>query len=173
MNCGHWMIQLIEYFNKVGSPEKPLSDLGAVSYRSYWASELLVLLRNFPGQHLSIMDLAQLTSIFAEDVTATLQHLNLLRNINGTYIVWAPPAVIDELMKKYPVKRKYICVLLSSYDLSVPGIRICFVSHNVYMFLFRAALLVNPEKLQWTPLYTVPDPTKDKWSIQGKKSSFS
>jgi histone acetyltransferase MYST1 len=114
MNCGHWMIQLIEYFNKVGSPEKPLSDLGAVSYRSYWASELLVLLRNFPGQHLSIMDLAQLTSIFAEDVTATLQHLNLLRNINGTYIVWAPPAVIDELMKKYPVKRKYIYVLLSS-----------------------------------------------------------
>mmetsp|Transcript_44 Transcript_44/g.89 ORF Transcript_44/g.89 Transcript_44/m.89 type:complete len:500 (+) Transcript_44:83-1582(+) len=123
---------------KVGSPEKPLSDLGAVSYRSYWASELLVLLRNSPAQYLSIMDLAQLTSIVTEDVTATLQHLNLLRNINGTYIVWSPPAVIDELMKKYPVK----------------------------------PLLVNPEKLQWTPLYNVTDPTKDKWSIKAKKSSI-
>lgn len=65
-----------------------------------------VLLRSFTSQYVSIMDLAQLTSIVTEDVTATLQHLNLLRNINGTYIVWAPPAVIDELMKKYPVKRK-------------------------------------------------------------------
>lgn len=118
---------------KVGSPEKPLSDLGAVSYRSYWASELLVMLRNFPGQYLSIMELSMMTSIVAEDVTATLQHLNLLRNINGNYIIWSPPDVIEELMKKYPVK----------------------------------PLIVDPEKLQWTPLYNT-DPMKDKWSIKAK-----
>jgi hypothetical protein len=56
---------------KVGSPEKPLSDLGAVSYRSYWASTLLMVLRTYPGSYLSIMDLAKMTSIVAEDVTST------------------------------------------------------------------------------------------------------
>lgn len=88
----------------MGSPEKPLSDLGAVSYRSFWASTLLCILRTFPQKHLSIMDLSKLTSIITDDVIATLQHLNLLRNINGNYMIWAPPSVIDELMEKYPVK---------------------------------------------------------------------
>lgn len=40
----------------VGSPEKPLSDLGKLSYRSYWTWVLLEILRDFKGT-LSIKDL--------------------------------------------------------------------------------------------------------------------
>lgn len=40
----------------VGSPEKPLSDLGKLSYRSYWSWILLEILRDFRGT-LSIKDL--------------------------------------------------------------------------------------------------------------------
>jgi histone acetyltransferase MYST1 len=40
----------------VGSPEQPLSDLGKLSYRSYWSWVLLEILRDFRGT-LSIKDL--------------------------------------------------------------------------------------------------------------------
>ncbi|RXG61580.1 Histone acetyltransferase KAT8 [Armadillidium vulgare] len=40
----------------IGSPEKPLSDLGKLSYRSYWTYVLLEILRDYKGI-LSIKDL--------------------------------------------------------------------------------------------------------------------
>ncbi|KAB7496682.1 hypothetical protein Anas_09079 [Armadillidium nasatum] len=41
----------------IGSPEKPLSDLGKLSYRSYWTYVLLEILRDYKGI-LSIKDLS-------------------------------------------------------------------------------------------------------------------
>lgn len=47
----------------VGSPEKPLSDLGKLSYRSYWSWVLLDILRNFRGT-VSIRDLRYVHAYF-------------------------------------------------------------------------------------------------------------
>lgn len=121
---------------KVGSPEKPLSDLGAVSYKSYWASTLLTVLKNYPGRQLSVLDLTRMTSILTEDVVATLQMLELLQCVDGQFILVCVPATIDELLLKYPC----------------------------------SGLLVDPDMLQWAPLY-VTDPKKDKWSIKSKDKS--
>ena len=89
---------------KVGSPEKPLSDLGHVSYRSYWASTLLKYLRDNSPEQASIMELSKATSIMSDDIVATLQYLGLIKYVNGTYILCSPPDMIAELLKKYPDK---------------------------------------------------------------------
>lgn len=46
---------------KVGSPERPLSDLGLISYRSYWKEVLLRYLNNFQGKEISIKGEMQTT----------------------------------------------------------------------------------------------------------------
>lgn len=86
---------------KVGSPEKPLSDLGAVSYRSYWASTLLQVLRQFPGSQISVMELSKMTAIVSDDIIATLQYIGILRYVNGTHVAFAPPDLLEELIRKY------------------------------------------------------------------------
>lgn len=69
--------------DKFGSPEKPLSDLGALGYKSYWAATLIRLLRDRIAvsnqiESLTIADLSIVTSIQPDDIIATLQSLGLL-----------------------------------------------------------------------------------------------
>lgn len=72
---------------KLGSPEKPLSDLGLLSYRSYWSDVLLELLFSMPDSEISIDEISAITSMTSDDVLHTLQAMDLVRYYNGQYVV--------------------------------------------------------------------------------------
>ena len=59
---------------RVGTPERPLSDLGLVSYRSYWAHVLLSIMQSHRGA-ISIKQLSEMSAIKTDDIVSTLQAL--------------------------------------------------------------------------------------------------
>ncbi|EMP33755.1 Histone acetyltransferase MYST2 [Chelonia mydas] len=72
---------------KVGSPERPLSDLGLISYRSYWKEVLLRYLHNFQGKEISIKEISQETAVNPVDIVSTLQALQMLKYWKGKHLV--------------------------------------------------------------------------------------
>ena len=90
---GRFLIQfsyeLSKLEKKVGSPEKPLSDLGKVSYRSYWSEVLIQLLIENESKSiwkpLGISELSDMTCIKREDIMSTLQHLGLIKYVKGEH----------------------------------------------------------------------------------------
>lgn len=72
---------------KVGSPEKPLSDLGLLSYRAYWAETLAALLIEEKPSEISVEEISQQTSMTTTDILHTLQTMNMLRYYKGQHII--------------------------------------------------------------------------------------
>ncbi|KAL8829904.1 MAG: hypothetical protein Q9191_001747 [Dirinaria sp. TL-2023a] len=88
---------------KTGSPEKPLSDMGLVSYRNYWR---LVLSYELCDQNkpLSIVDLSNRTGMTADDIVAALEGLRAL--------------VRDPLTKSYALRldRDYLKQCIETWE---------------------------------------------------------
>jgi hypothetical protein len=95
---------------KVGSPEKPMSDLGQQAYKPYWASTIIDFLLNQSSDEssLSVMDISKRTSIMAEDIVFTLNQLGLLKMMNGVYFIAAEENLLRRLAQKYPIKKPVI-----------------------------------------------------------------
>ena len=91
---------------KVGSPEKPMSDLGQQAYIPYWTSTIVDFLLHHSGdcKSMSIMDIARMTSIMTEDIIFSLNTLGLLKFVNGVYFIYAEEDHLKELAKTHPVK---------------------------------------------------------------------
>ncbi|XP_025104296.1 histone acetyltransferase KAT5-like [Pomacea canaliculata] len=115
---------------KTGSPEKPLSDLGLLSYRSYWSQTILEILLNMkPNEQgerpaITINELSERTSIKKEDVVSTLQHLNLINYYKGQYIITLSAEQIEahnRAMSKRGVRIDPKCLHWQSKDWSRRG----------------------------------------------------
>ncbi|XP_060665883.1 histone acetyltransferase Tip60-like [Drosophila nasuta] len=85
--------ELSKVEGKTGSPEKPLSDLGLLSYRSYWTWAVLEVLINYTSvlngdrPSTTIIDISEQTGIHKDDVIYTLNNLNLLKYSKGQHII--------------------------------------------------------------------------------------
>ena len=103
--------ELSKIEGKLGSPEKPLSDLGLLSYRQYWTEKLVEELLKFneAGDRCSIDLLSQTLAMTSQDVESTLQALKMQVYHKGEHKIVIPTALIrkHEIAKeKYKLKPK-------------------------------------------------------------------
>ncbi|KAJ5637720.1 hypothetical protein N7490_007599 [Penicillium lividum] len=90
---------------KNGSPEKPLSDMGLVSYRNYWRLILSYQLRDLKTP-VSIADLSDRTGMTADDIVSALEGLRaLVRDpITKTYAFRLDNKYFEEVIQKWESK---------------------------------------------------------------------
>ncbi|CAG9817373.1 unnamed protein product [Phaedon cochleariae] len=93
---------------KIGSPEKPLSDLGLISYRSYWKDVLLSYLCSRAGTQLSVKDISQEMAIHSYDIVSTLQALGMMKYWKGKHIILKKQDVLDEYVER--VKKRGMAI---------------------------------------------------------------
>ena len=95
---------------KTGSPEKPLSDMGLVSYRNYWR---LVLSQELIDQKepLSILELSDRTGMTPDDIIAALEGLRaLVRDpVTKTYALRLDYDYFSQCIDEWEAK-KYVTI---------------------------------------------------------------
>ncbi|KAJ5988058.1 hypothetical protein N7481_003268 [Penicillium waksmanii] len=90
---------------KSGSPEKPLSDMGLVSYRNYWRLILSYQLRDLKTP-ISIADLSDRTGMTADDLVSALEGLRaLVRDpVTKTYAFRLDTKYFEEVIQNWESK---------------------------------------------------------------------
>ncbi|KAF2240056.1 hypothetical protein EV356DRAFT_572116 [Viridothelium virens] len=81
---------------KLGSPEKPLSDLGLLGYRAFWQETIVDLLMEPGRTDANVEELGTLTAMTTNDVLHTLQNLNMLRYSKNQHVIVLTDAIIEQ-----------------------------------------------------------------------------
>ena len=79
---------------KLGSPEKPLSDLGYAGYISYWSRELAIIFTTMSFKYKShtftLESLQEMTGFRSDDILIALKRMNLIeaqRKRDGAFVI--------------------------------------------------------------------------------------
>jgi histone acetyltransferase HTATIP len=94
--------------NLISGPEKPLSDLGLLSYRAYWLDVITEYLIYHPNP--SIDEISRDTHITVEDIISTLNHYNVLKLYKGKFVYALPDDIKNKAMrfKNKRLDKKYL-----------------------------------------------------------------
>ncbi|KAI8090041.1 acyl-CoA N-acyltransferase [Halteromyces radiatus] len=92
---------------RTGSPEKPLSDLGLLSYRAYWTDTIVDYLISASGD-VTIDEIAQHTSITTQDILHTLQNIGALKYYRGQHIICLGDKVIEQWERSKSKRKRVI-----------------------------------------------------------------
>lgn len=96
---------------RTGSPEKPLSDLGLLSYRAYWQEIIVDFILEMKGKGIdtvSIDDIANKTAILQADIMHTAQTLQMLKFYQNQYVLCLSDALIEQSERIKKKKRRRI-----------------------------------------------------------------
>lgn len=134
---GRFLIEFSYLLSKVegipGTPEKPLSDLGRVSYHSFWKSvvfEYLDVHRDTTDIKLS--DITEETGVSAHDISTAMQLLGFIRSVH--------------LPGESNLNKVAVVVDWSKVDAHMAKVR------------KSPRIKVDPDCLRWIPLLTIPNP---------------
>lgn len=67
--------------NSLGGPEKPLSDLGMISYMNYWKYKILKTIYDL--DEISIDEISQHTNMTSADIMSALNYWKMVKRRNG------------------------------------------------------------------------------------------
>jgi histone acetyltransferase MYST2 len=85
---------------KIGSPEKPLSDLGLITYRAYWKDVLLEYICNYPEKEISIKAFSEEMGINPNDIISTLQYMGMIKYWKGQHLILKREDLINDYLEK-------------------------------------------------------------------------
>ncbi|KAJ8013508.1 hypothetical protein DPEC_G00030510 [Dallia pectoralis] len=85
---------------QAGSPEKPLSDLGRLSYLAYWQSVMVEYLYEQRDKQISVKGISRATGMCPHDIATTLQQLNMIDRQNGRFVIIKRERFIQKHMEK-------------------------------------------------------------------------
>ncbi|TFK93998.1 hypothetical protein K466DRAFT_36586 [Polyporus arcularius HHB13444] len=148
---------------RAGSPEKPLSALGALGYKNYWTLSIMRYLRTAPPNP-SLEDISRATSMTVEDIYSTLLHLNMISVLDSAQ----PPKPLPGQSIKFPkgrkngIARKHLQRTQTHDDEKAKGpfvpptrykVRWDAEEVNEYLARWEAKgyLKLKPEMLKWSP----------------------
>ena len=91
---------------KIGSPEKPLSDLGLISYRAYWKDIILKYLTEYPDREISFKSISEEMGIQTYDIVSTLQYLGMIKYWRGKHVILKKEDIINDYLERQRKRSK-------------------------------------------------------------------